>query len=51
MVLLMDKGPEFISHVLQQFFRTRVGTSYIRRGHRGTTDTSSRSTIDYERNA
>ena len=29
MVLRMDNGPEFISHVLQQFCRDRVGISYI----------------------
>lgn len=28
-VLRMDNGPEFISHVLQQFCRDRVGISYI----------------------
>ena len=29
LVLRMDNGPEFISHVLQQFCRDRVGISYI----------------------
>ncbi|WP_080738260.1 integrase core domain-containing protein [Rhodococcoides fascians] len=29
LVLRMDNGPEFISHVLQQFRRDRVGISYI----------------------
>ena len=29
MVLRMDNGPEFISHVLRQFCRDRVGISYI----------------------
>jgi putative transposase len=28
-VLRMDNGPEFISHVLQQFCGDRIGISYI----------------------
>lgn len=32
LVLRMDNGPEFISHVLQHFCRDRVGISYIQPG-------------------
>lgn len=48
-VLRMDNGPEFISHALQRFGEGQVGTSTFRRGRRGTTDTSNRSTTGYAR--
>lgn len=38
-VLRMGSGPEFMSHVLQQFCRVRVSYPASRRGRRGTTGT------------
>jgi transposase InsO family protein len=50
-VLRMDNGPEFISHVLQQFCAEQVGFSYIPPGTPWNNGHIDPSTTDYGRNA